>query len=158
MKKLLIIGGVIIAVFVLIVVLTNKADETKMQDSPYGTKDIKTSTKQLIGDENYSNIILPEDLEKKISSGEPVTAYFFSPECGYCKEMTPILMPIAEEMGVDVLQYNLLEYSNEAASYEIEGTPTLMHFKDGKEVGRLYGLPQEPEESIRAFFNEHESN
>ena len=60
---------------------------------------------------HYSNIILPDELDKKIESGDPVTAYFFSPLCGTVMEMTPVLMPIAKEMDVTVDQYNLLEFN-----------------------------------------------
>ena len=156
MKKLLIIGGVIIAIFVLILVLTNKADETKLKDNPYGTDKLKQSTVNLIGNENYNNIILPDKLAKKIKDGESVTAYFFSPECGFCLEMTPILMPIAKDMDVTVHQYNLNEFASEAAPYGIESTPTLVQFKDGEEVGRIVGA--QPAENIRAFFDEYESD
>lgn len=156
MKKLLVIGGVIVVIFILIVVLTNKSNETKLKDNPYDTDQLRNSTIDLIGNKDYNNIILPDELEKKISSGEPVTAYFFSPECGYCMEMTPILMPIAKDMNVNVDQYNLLEYTNQAAPYGIEATPTLIYFKDGEEVGRLVGA--HPEENIRTFFAEYESD
>lgn len=156
MKKLLLIGGVIIAIFVLIIVLSNQADESKLKDNPYDTDKLEQSTVNLIGDENYSNIILPDELAKKVEAGESVTAYFFSPECSYCLEMTPILMPIAKDMDVTVQQYNLLEYRSEAAPYGIESTPTLIQYKNGEEVGRLVGA--HPEENIRAFFNEYESD
>ena len=156
MKKLLVIGGVIIAIFVLIFVLSNKADESKLKDNPYGTDNLKKSTVNLIGDKNYNNIILPDELDKKVKAGESVTAYFFSPECSFCLEMTPILMPIAKDMDVTVHQYNLLEFGSEATPYGIESTPTLIQFKDREEVGRLVGA--HPEENIRAFFDEYESN
>lgn len=158
MKKLLAIGGVIVVIFILIVVLVNKSNEAKLKDNPYDTDQLNTATIDLIGNKHYSNIILPDKLDEKIASGDPVTAYFFSPLCGFCQEMTPIMMPIANEMDVTVYQYNFLEYENEASSYNIQGTPTIIHFKDGKETGRLYGLPKEPEKDIRAFFNEFESD
>lgn len=150
MKKLLIIGGAIVAVFVLIIVLNNQSNKEKLKDNPYETTKLDPATIDLIGNENYNNIILPDELEKKIESGESVMAYFFSPTCSYCQQMTPVLMPIAREMNVDVLQYNLLEFSSKAAGYNLEGTPTLVHFKDGKEIDRLYGAA--PEEEIRHFF------
>ena len=156
MKKLLLIGGVIIAIFVLIIVLSNKSDDVKMKDNPYGTDNLKQSTINLIGNENYDNIIMPDELAKKIESGESFTTYFFSPECSYCLEMTPILTPIANEMDVTVHKYNLLEFEKEAAPYGIQSTPTLVHYKDGKEVGRAVG--SQPEANIRAFFNEFESD
>ena len=158
MKKLLIFGGIIVAIFILIVVLTNKSNETKLKDNPYGTDKLEKSTINLIGNENYNNIILPKELEKKIESGESVTAYFFSPECHYCIETTPVLMPIAKDMGIEVHQFNLLEFRQDAGPYGIEGTPTIVHYKDGKEIDRLYGgAPQgsDPEIYFRDFFNKY---
>ncbi|CAM3177574.1 thioredoxin family protein [Filibacter tadaridae] len=154
MKKLFIIGGAVIAVFILIIVLSNKSDEAKLKDNPYGTEKLEKSTIGLIGNENYNNIILPDALFKKVESGESVTAYFFSPECHYCMAMTPVMMPIAKEMGVNVLQYNMLEFGQQAAPYGIKSWPTLVHYEDGKEVGRMVG--EQPEENIRAFFTEFE--
>jgi thiol-disulfide isomerase/thioredoxin len=156
LKKLLIIGAVIIAFFALIVFLSNKSDEAKLKDNPYGTNNLAKSTIDLIGNENYNNIVLPEALFEKIESGESVTVYYFSPDCQFCMAMTPVMMPIAKEMNVDVLQYNMLEFGQLALEkYNIQSWPTLVHYKDGKEVGRMSG--QQPEENIRAFFNEFES-
>lgn len=156
MKKLFVIGGVIVAIFILIIVLSNKANETKLKDNPYGTDKLEQSTLNLIGNENYSNIIMPDELAKKIKAGESVTAYFFSPECSYCLEMTPTLMPLAKQMDVTVYQYNLLEFKNQAGSYGIKSTPTLVHYKDGQEVGRMVGA--QPEANIRAFFDEFKTD
>ncbi|MCG7337541.1 thioredoxin family protein [Sporosarcina sp. ACRSM] len=156
MKKLLIIGVVIIAFFALIVFLSNKSDEAKLKDNPYGTNNLAKSTIDLIGNKNYNNIVLPDALFEKIESGESVTVYYFSPDCQFCMAMTPVMMPIAKEMNVDVLQYNMLEFGQLALEkYNIQSWPTLVHYKDGKEVGRMSG--QQPEENIRAFFNEFES-
>jgi thioredoxin 1 len=152
MKKLLIIGVAIIAFFALIVVLSNKSDEAKLKDNPYGTDNLQKSTIALIGNESYNNIVLPDTLFDKIEAGESVTAYYFHPECQYCMQMTPVMMPIAQEMDVNVLQYNMLEFGQQASNFGIESWPTLVHYEDGKEVGRMVGA--QPEENIRAFFDE----
>lgn len=151
MKKLLIIGGAIVAVFILIVVLSNQSDKTKLKDNPYGTDKLSKPTIALIGNENYDNIVLPVVLNEKITSGESVTAYYFHPECQYCMAMTPVMMPIAKEMGVDVLQYNMKEFPHPE---DVTSWPMLVHYKDGKEDGRMAG--EQPEENIRAFFTEFE--
>ena len=64
MKKLLVIGGIIVAIFILIAVLSNKSDQAKLKDNPYGTDKLEQSTINLIGNENYDNIILPENLRE----------------------------------------------------------------------------------------------
>ncbi|MCM3712251.1 thioredoxin family protein [Sporosarcina luteola] len=154
MKKLLVIGGVIVAIFALIIVLNNQSNKEKLKDNPYGTKQLKQSTIDLLGNKNYSNIILPDDLYAKVTSGESVTAYFFHPECQFCQQMTPMLMPIAKEKGIHVYQFNMQEFEKEAQPYGITSWPTLIHYEDGKEVARSEGLPKEnPEEHIRAFFD-----
>ncbi len=152
MKKLLIIGGAIAAVFILLIVLTNMSNDKKLAGNPYGTEDLKQETIDQLDDENYQNIILPDDLKAKVESGEPVTAYFFSPICSHCKAMTPVLMPIVEEMDVDVVQYNVYEFDQGWDDYRIEATPTMIHFEDGQEVSRMVG--NQPKENIEAFFNE----
>ncbi|AIY04791.1 thioredoxin [Planococcus sp. PAMC 21323] len=152
MKKLLIIAGIVVIVFVGIILLTNQANDEKLANNPYDTEDLNQATIDQLDDENYQNIVLPADLEKEIASGEPTTVYFYSPLCSYCQQTTPILMPVAEDMDVDVLQYNLLEYEEEAAPYQIEATPTLVHYEDGKEVSRWVGA--QPKENIELFFND----
>jgi thioredoxin 1 len=152
MKKLLIIGGIIIAVFALIIVLNNVSNDKKLADNPYGTNELKQETIDQLDDENYQNIILPDDLQEKVDSGEPVTAYFFSPTCPHCKAMTPVLMPVAEEMDADIVQYNVYEFEQGWEDYKIEATPTLIHFEDGKEVARMVG--NQPEENIKTFLSD----
>lgn len=150
MKKLLAIGGIIIVLFGLILVLNNQSNKSKLKENPYGTDKLNQATIDQIGDKNYSNIILPAELKDEIATGDTVAAYFFSPLCQYCKEMTPKMMPIADEMDVDVKQFNVLEFEQDAMAYQIEATPTLILFEEGKEVGRFVGGL--PEENIRAFF------
>ena len=157
MKKLLAIGGVIVVIFVLIIVLTNKSNETKLADNPYGKDDLQQSTISLLDNESYQDVALPEEIFKQIESGEPTTVYYFSPECPHCMDMTPRLMPIADEYDAKVYQYNLLEFENEMKpEYDITAWPALVHYKDGKEQGRTVG--SQPDDQIKAFFDEFESN
>jgi thioredoxin 1 len=152
MKKLLIIGGAIAAVFILLIVLTNMSNDKKLADNQYKTNDLKQETIDQLDDKNYQNIILPDDLKAKVESGEPVTAYFFSPICPHCKAMTPVLMPIVEDMDVDLVQYNIYEFEQGWDDYTIEATPTMIHFENGKEVSRIVG--NKPKEEIETFFDE----
>ncbi len=92
MKKLVIIGAAVVLLFAAIIVLTNMSNSDKLKDNPYDTDNLQQSTIDLLDDENYQNIILPDDLQAKIESGEGVFAYMFSPECGYCMQFTPKLM------------------------------------------------------------------
>lgn len=152
MKKLLIFGGVIVAVFVLIFVLNSQKNKDALANNPYDTDNLKQSTIDLIDDPNYQNIILPDELEKKIATGEPVTAYFFSPECGYCKEMTPRLTPLAEKNDIEIVKYNVLEYEEGWNVYGIKATPTMIYFEKGQEVVRVEGAISN--DQIQGFFDQ----
>ena len=155
MKKLIIIGVLLVAVFGGILFLTKQESKVKEEsaDNPYkGKEDVHPASLDLVGNKNYDTITLPDEVDKKIKSGEPTYVYFFSPTCGYCMEMTPMLTPLAKDMGVPILQYNLLEYGYEAESYKVEGTPTLIYFDKGKEVSRVVGL--QGEETTREFLKQ----
>lgn len=152
MKKLLIIAGIVVVIFAGIIFLTNQANDEKLANNPYDTEDLEQATIDQLDDENYQNIVVPSDLEEQIASGEPTTVYFFSPTCQYCQQTTPVLMPVAEDMNVDVLQYNLLEYDQGWQQYAIEATPTLIHYENGEEVSRWVGA--QPKENIEQFFTD----
>lgn len=152
MKKLLIIAGVVLAIFALIVFLTNQSQGEKLADNPYGTDDLNPATIDQLDDENYQNIALPDEVNEQIQSGDPTTVYFFSPTCQYCQQTTPVLMPVADDMDVEVLQYNLLEFEQGWADYALEATPTLVHYENGQEVARWTGA--QPKENIEKFFQE----
>lgn len=101
----------------------------------------------------YQNIIQPNDLEERIESGESTTVYFFSPDCVHCQRTTPVLVPLAEDNDIDLVQMNLMEFEDEKAEYDIEGTPTMVHFDNGNEVARIVG--EHPEDEFQSFFDEY---
>jgi thiol-disulfide isomerase/thioredoxin len=153
LKKVLIFLGIIIVIFIALAFLTNMQNKEKVEGNPYGKDTLEPATVDLLDDENYQNIILPEELEQKLENNEDVTVYFFQSTCEYCKQATPILMPLAEELGIDLVQYNLLEFEEGWDKYRIEGTPTIVQFKDGKESNRIVNLQNE--EIYRQWFEEN---
>ncbi|KIL46825.1 thioredoxin family protein [Jeotgalibacillus campisalis] len=145
MKKVLIFGAIIVVIFASIAIITNMQNASKTEDNPYGKEDLEQSTIDLLDDPNYANQILPNELDERISSGEPTTVYFFSPECQYCLETTPKLAPLAEDMDVDMVQMNLIEFKDQWNKYSIQSTPTLIHFEDGEAVDGIVGAASESE-------------
>ncbi len=107
---LLIVGFIIIAAFVVLYFINSNSNKDKLANNPYGKDTLEQSTIDILNDKNYQNIILPDELEKKISSGNEEMVYFFQSDCPHCKKITPILMPLAKDMGVHIDQYNLLEF------------------------------------------------
>ncbi|QGH37043.1 thiol reductase thioredoxin [Gracilibacillus salitolerans] len=121
-------------------------------DNPYNKTDLKQSTIDQLDDEIYQNQILPEELASKLDNGDDVTVYFYSPECVHCQRMTPVLVPIAEKYGVDLVKLNLLEFENAWAEFNIERTPTMVHYEGGEESARVVG--EQPQSNFEDFFEQ----
>ncbi|UII56764.1 thioredoxin family protein [Cytobacillus spongiae] len=154
MKKVIIFLALIIALFVAVGVLTKMQNEEKVSgDNVYGKDSLHPATVDQLEDPNYQNIILPDELEKRLDNNEDVTVYFFSPTCSHCQRTTPIVSPLSEEMGIDLVQYNLLEFDQGWEQYGVSETPTIVQYRDGKEIARIVGFHEKAE--FTTWFNEN---
>ena len=84
-----------------------------------------------------------EDLVKEGLS----VADFWAEWCAPCRMLTPIIEELAgkHQEDVSVLKVNVDENPGLAAKFAIHGIPTVVFFKDGKEVERLVGVRPLPE-------------
>ncbi|MDQ0269003.1 thioredoxin family protein [Cytobacillus purgationiresistens] len=154
MKKVIIFLAIIILLFAGVGILTKMQNEQKVSgNNPYGKNTLHPETANQLNDPNYSNIILPSDLKDVLADEGDATVYFFSPLCEYCKKATPIVSPLSENMDVNLVQYNLLEFDEGFNDYAIKETPTIIQFKDGKETARITGLQDKA--VFENWFNEH---
>ncbi len=125
MKKLLIFGGLISILFLVSVIAYEKIS----------FKDNKK-------DENNPNISLVE-LQNSMHKKKESIVYFYQTDCIYCKQASPIVIPIARKLNVDFKMLNLQVDTDGWDSFKINGTPTIIHFKNGKEINRIEGLQSE---------------
>lgn len=67
---------------------------------------------------------------------------FWAPWCGPCKMVAPILNDLAEvvENDVTIGKVNVDHNQPLAGKYKVRNIPTLVMFKDGKEVSRYVGV------------------
>ncbi len=81
------------------------------------------------------------DFQNQIKQGV-VLVDFHANWCGPCRTLAPVLEQVAKEIkGRAVI--GKIDIDNEqktAAQFQITSVPTMILFKDGKEVGRLVGL------------------
>lgn len=139
MKKIIIIGASIIVLFAALIFVTTYQDRQQAEGNPFGLDSLESETVAQLDDPNYQNIILPEELEERLENDGDATIYFYSGQCEICNRTSPVIVPMADDMDVDLELYNVLEFEQGWQNYQIEGTPTVIRFEDGEEVERLTG-------------------
>jgi len=76
-----------------------------------------------------------------LKSDIPVLVDFWSPSCGPCRMLAPVLEELAEENDGDakIAKVNVAEYPQIGAKYGIEMLPTLLFFNNGNVIERMVG-------------------
>ena len=92
-----------------------------------------------------SNVIEVNDSNfeaEVINSPVPVLVDFFGDHCGPCRMLKPVLVALAESMGdkVKVVTVDVATNERLVNDYRISAVPTLIVFKEGKELHRMVGL------------------
>lgn len=87
-----------------------------------------------VNKDNFDEQVLQEKL--------PVIVDFYSDSCVPCKQLSPILGDIEDdhEDTVKVVKVNVNFDAELAEKYSVMASPTLIYFKDGREVSRSRGL------------------
>ncbi|MBM7660073.1 thiol-disulfide isomerase/thioredoxin [Bacillus mesophilus] len=153
MKKVIIFLAIIIALFATLAFVTNYSNKQASEGNPYGKSNLKQATISQLDDPNYENQILPDELAQRLADKESLTVYFYSPECAYCRETSPVIVPMTEELGMELPLYNLLEFEEGWKTYQISSTPTLVRYEDGVEVGRVEGKVSDAQ--FQAWFEQY---
>ncbi|WP_214882733.1 MULTISPECIES: thioredoxin family protein [unclassified Exiguobacterium] len=98
------------------------------------------------------NAVTADELQQQLDQDGEVVAYFWQTGCEYCEQVKPYVEPLIEEY--DAVSINLSDH-NVWETYGINGTPTIIRFEDGKEIGRIEGAVSE--QQYKTFFKNEEA-
>ena len=119
---------IIIAQFVIILALVAFSGKT------YSQKTEKAAEEKV-------KIITDQEFDKTIKKGITLID-FWATWCGPCRRQAPIVEEIANEVSkkIKIGKLDIDKNKIAASTYSVRNIPTLIIFKDGKEVKRLVGL------------------
>ena len=82
-----------------------------------------------------------ENFESVTNTGKPVLIDFWATWCGPCRQVGPVVSQLAEEFDGKIVvgKCDVEEADEVAAEMGIRNIPTIIFFKDGKEVDRHVG-------------------
>ena len=100
-----------------------------------------------VNDNNFEEVVL--------KSEKPVLVDFWAPWCGPCKTMTPEFEKAASKLSgkARLAKLNTEQYQTVAPKLGLRGIPTLIGYRDGKEVFRKSGAM--PAQQIEMLVKTH---
>ncbi|MGB4413891.1 MAG: thioredoxin [Paludibacter sp.] len=120
---------IILAIVLGAIVLLNIFARAKMKNAPKVTdhENILVLTEQNFDQQTKNKIVLVD---------------FWAAWCAPCRIMAPILNEVAAELpeGYRVGKVNIEEYQSMAQRFNVRNIPTLILFKNGKELNRFVGV------------------
>ena len=83
-----------------------------------------------------------ENFNELIQSSKPVLIDFYAEWCGPCKVMKPHLLDVAERIGdnAKIVTVDIDKEKDLAERFRIQSVPTLIIFKQGKQLWRQSGV------------------
>lgn len=87
---------------------------------------------------------MKSSFQKIIDSKTLVLVDFSAEWCGPCKMLAPILKQVKDELGdgIKIVKIDVDKNQHLSNKYQVRGVPTMLLFKEGKQVWRQSGVLQ----------------
>lgn len=121
----LIVTGIIITVFIGLIIMAR----IRMKNIPVV--------------EDHKNILTLTDKNfQQMTKNRLVLVDFWASWCAPCRIMAPVLNDLADELNSDsrVGKVNIEEYQSLAQRFQVRNIPTMILFRNGKEINRFVGV------------------
>jgi thioredoxin 1 len=82
------------------------------------------------------------DFRERVLEGDgPIVVEFMSLTCSHCQAIAPVLQQVADKLreSEQIFRVDIDAEPDLASNFGIDGTPTLVLFDEGQEVGRVVG-------------------
>jgi thioredoxin 1 len=78
------------------------------------------------------------------TAGKIVLVDFWASWCAPCRMMAPVLNEVSDELGAEAFvgKIDIQQYQSMAQRFNVRNIPTMILFKNGKEVNRFVGVKQ----------------
>ena len=125
MQTTLIVIGLVIATFLILRFIAM----SKMKKTP------------LVADHAKILTLTPKNFQQQ-TKNKIVLVDFWATWCAPCRMMAPVLNEVASELSGSshVGKVNIEQYQSLAQQFKVRNIPTLVLFKDGKEINRFVGI------------------
>jgi thioredoxin 1 len=102
------------------------------------------------GSDDKIKELTEENFHKEIAKGVTLVDVF-ADWCGPCRMLAPVLKRVAKDVEgkATVAKLDIDDAQKIATQLQVTSVPTMILFKDGKEVGRIVGLKDE--EAVKGF-------
>ena len=123
---------------------TNRVPNDKLRG---GLQPVCGRCKTTLGVSSHPVTVTDENFAAEVErSSLPVLLDMWAAWCGPCRMIAPVIEQLATELAgrVKVAKLNVDDNKQTAARFGVRSIPTLLVFKDGREVDRLVGaLPKQ---------------
>lgn len=94
------------------------------------------------------------DFAEKIEESKGISLVdFWGEGCGPCVQLAPVLQELAAEMGsVNFYKMDVYENPEKPTHFRIRGIPTMILFKDGKQISTKVGFV--PKAELKSWIEE----